>query len=80
MNLQTGPGPRPAVRHPLGSVPSPQLYNWLAQGDQVRRLQMLKAQPVWTPLLVDCEEGVWPHTTTNDNGESIHHYLPCPFS
>ncbi|MFO6393003.1 hypothetical protein ACLBV0_34125, partial [Pseudomonas aeruginosa] len=43
-------------------------------------LQMLKAQPVLTPLLVDCEEGVWPHTTTNDNGESIHHYLPCPFS
>ncbi|MEI0836242.1 hypothetical protein VUT09_33730, partial [Pseudomonas aeruginosa] len=33
-----------------------------------------------TPLLVDCEEGVWPHTTTNDNGESICHFLPCPFS
>ncbi|UTN75857.1 hypothetical protein NMC42_31200 [Pseudomonas aeruginosa] len=59
---------------------SPQLYNWLAQGDQVRRLQMLKAQPVLTPLLVDCEEEVWPHTTTNDNGESIRHFLPCPFS
>ncbi|HBO3967366.1 TPA: hypothetical protein L4T57_006175 [Pseudomonas aeruginosa] len=59
---------------------SPQLYNWLAQGDQVRRLQMLKAQPILTPLLVDCEEGVWPHTTTNDNGESIRHFLPCPFS
>ncbi|EPB5741799.1 hypothetical protein ACRQNN_006461 [Pseudomonas aeruginosa] len=59
---------------------SPQLYNWLAQGNRVRRLQMLKAQPVLTPLLVDCEEGVWPHTTTNDNGESIYHYLPCPFS
>ncbi len=58
---------------------SPQLYNWLAQGNQARRLQMLKAQPVLTPLLVDCEEGVWPHTTTNDNGESIRHYLPCPF-
>ncbi|HFH3883339.1 hypothetical protein [Pseudomonas aeruginosa] len=27
---------------------SPQLYNWLAQGDQVRRLQMLKAQPILT--------------------------------
>ncbi|EME9727782.1 TPA: hypothetical protein NH527_006501, partial [Pseudomonas aeruginosa] len=59
---------------------SPQLYNWLAQGNQARRLQMLKAQPVLTPLLVDCEEGVWPHTTTNDNGESICHFLPCPFS
>ncbi|MDF5794456.1 hypothetical protein P4203_02495 [Pseudomonas aeruginosa] len=59
---------------------SPQLYNWLAQGDQRRRLQMLKAQPILTPLLVDCEEGVWPHTTTNDNGESIRHFLPCPFS
>lgn len=58
---------------------SPQLYNWLAQGDQRRRLQMLKAQPILTPLLVDCEEGVWPHTTTNDNGESIRHFLPCPF-
>ncbi|KAA5644780.1 hypothetical protein F3H16_04335, partial [Pseudomonas aeruginosa] len=59
---------------------SPQLYNWLAQGDQRRRLQLLKAQPILTPLLVDCEEGVWPHTTTNDNGESIRHFLPCPFS
>ncbi|AKG01503.1 hypothetical protein YH69_26870 [Pseudomonas aeruginosa] len=23
---------------------------------------------------------LWPHTTTNDNGESIRHFLPCPFS
>ncbi|MCT7342339.1 hypothetical protein N5K55_21770 [Pseudomonas aeruginosa] len=35
---------------------------------------MLKAQPVLTPLLVDYEEEIWPHTTTND-GESICHFL-----
>ncbi|MCO2079922.1 hypothetical protein IPC264_20130 [Pseudomonas aeruginosa] len=54
---------------------SPQLYNWLAQGDQVRRLQMLKAQPILTPLMVTSEEAVWPHTY--DPG--YHHALSCPF-
>ncbi|EMN1579068.1 hypothetical protein RZM72_006349, partial [Pseudomonas aeruginosa] len=54
---------------------SPQLYNWLAQGDQVRRLQMLKAQPILTPLMVTSEEAVWPHTY--DPG--YYHALSCPF-
>ncbi|MDV8045454.1 hypothetical protein [Pseudomonas aeruginosa] len=54
---------------------SPQLYNWLAQGDQARRLQMLKAQPILTPLMVTSEEAVWPHTY--DPG--YYHALSCPF-
>lgn len=38
--------------------PSPKLYNWLAQGDRVRRLQALKVQPVLIPLLVLANQ--WP--------------------
>ncbi|OEC62938.1 hypothetical protein A7D21_19250 [Pseudomonas sp. AP19] len=40
--------------------PSPKLYNWLAQGDRVRRLQALKVQPVLIPLLVLANQWPWP--------------------
>lgn len=40
--------------------PSPQLYNWLAQGDRKRRLQALKAQPVLIPLIVLGRQWPWP--------------------
>ena len=40
--------------------PSPKLYNWLAQGDRVCRLQALKAQPVLIPLLVLANQWPWP--------------------
>lgn len=60
---------------------SPQLYNWLAQGNQARRLQMLKAQPVLTPLLVDCEEesGLTrrPTTTARASAISFLALFPC---
>lgn len=60
---------------------SPQLYNWLAQGDQVRRLQMLKTQPVLTPLLVDCEEESGPTrrptTTARASAISFLALFPC---
>ncbi|MFJ5299238.1 PcfJ domain-containing protein [Pseudomonas sp. NPDC088368] len=44
--------------HAIRSVqcPSPQLYNWLATGNTLRRLQALKAQPVLVPLIVLSEE------------------------
>ncbi|WP_016971648.1 hypothetical protein [Pseudomonas tolaasii] len=40
--------------------PSPKLYNWLAQGDRIRRLQALKAQPVLIALLVLVDQWPWP--------------------
>ncbi|WP_122340270.1 hypothetical protein [Pseudomonas caricapapayae] len=49
--------------HAVRSVqcPSAQLYNWLAQGDRMRRLQALKAQPVLIPVLVIGHAMPWPH-------------------
>lgn len=40
--------------------PSPKLYNWLAQGCRLRRLQALKAQPVLVPLVIIGERCPWP--------------------
>ncbi|MBC2658122.1 PcfJ domain-containing protein [Pseudomonas sp. MSSRFD41] len=44
----------PAILFALRSArcPDPRVYNWLAAGDQTRRLQALKAQPVLIPLIV----------------------------
>ncbi len=53
--------------------PSPKLYNWLAQGDRIRRLQALKAQPVLIPLLVLVDQWPWPW----DKQEQV--YMTCPW-
>ncbi|PUA41363.1 hypothetical protein C5U62_32070 [Pseudomonas protegens] len=53
----------PGLLHHLRALrcPSASLYNWLSQGNALRRLQAFQAQPVLLPLLVLGHYSPWPH-------------------